>query len=89
MSVLCMWPETDGVYTFSMFSDTVNMLDALIKPGGYICIYNAKYLFTETDIFKHYKCVETNHSETGFVTKYHKTSETVQHVYPYFLFQKI
>jgi hypothetical protein len=62
----------------------------LLNKDGYLCIYNSKYLFTETDLFKNkYKYVDTNYKETGFVTKYHKNYKKITIQYPYFLFKKI
>lgn len=90
MSILCMWPESDGEYTFDIFSKTLNSIDKLLKKNGYLCIYNSKYLFSETNLFKKkYKLIQTNHKETGFVTKYHKNNKKIEVNYPYFLFQKI
>ena len=89
-SVLCRWPESEGEYTFKTFENTLEIIDYLLKKDGYLCIYNSKYLFTETNLFKNkYEKINTNHKETGFVTKYHNNNNNINFQYPYFLFKKI
>lgn len=90
-SVLCRWPENEGVYTFETFEKTLGIIDNLLNKDGYLCIYNSKYLFCETNLFlsKKYERVNTSHKKTGFVTKYHKNNEKINSDYPYFLFKKI
>ena len=88
-SVLCLWPESDGIYTFETFEKTLKSIDNLLNKDGYLCIYNSKYLFCETELFsKKYKKIITNYKDTGFVTKYNKNNEIVNN-YPTFLFKKI
>ncbi len=90
MSVLCSWPESEGKYTFDIFLDTINLIDNLLEKDGYLCIYNSKYLFTETQIFKDkYEIIETKYKDTGFVYKYHSNNEKIKDNYPYFLFKKL
>lgn len=50
-SVLCVWPENTGEYTFETFEETLKIIDDLLNVEGILCIYNSKYLFTETIIF--------------------------------------
>jgi hypothetical protein len=89
MSVLCRWPESAGEYTFKTFTETLDLIDNLLDKDGYLCIYNSKYLFTDTILFKQkYKIVETKHKETGKVFKYTFDNKIIQN-YPHFLFQKI
>jgi len=89
-SVLCRWPESEGEYTFETFEDTLGLIDNLLNKDGYLCIYNSKYLFCETNLFlnKKYEKIETSHKETGFVTKYHKDNKKINDNYPFFLFKK-
>lgn len=90
MSVLCSWPERDNNYTFDIFNSTINDIDKLLENNGYICIYNSKYLFTESDVFEEkYKIIETKNTDSGFVTKYEKNNNMKVFKYPYILFQKI
>lgn len=90
MSVLCRWPEEHGEYTFETFEETLNIIDNLLNIDGYLCIYNSKYIFTETDLFNEkYQIVETEYKETGFVYKYHKDGIKLDYSYPYYLFKKI
>jgi len=90
-SVLCRWPEsTVENYTYQRFEHTLKFIDNLLNKDGYLCIYNSKYLFTETDLFLNkYQKIDTIHTETGFVTKYHKNNRKINFNYPYFLFKKI
>ena len=89
-SVLCIWPENEGVYKFETFENTLEIIDNLLNKDGYLCIYNSKYLFCETNLFinKKYEKINTLHKETGFVTKYHKNNEKITYDYPFFLFKK-
>jgi hypothetical protein len=89
MSVLCQWPESHGEYSFDLFSKTLEDIDKLVEMDGYICIYNSKYLFIDTEISKNYKIIETKHKETGFVYKYSKDLSTRVMNYHHYLFQKI
>jgi len=88
MSVLCVWPEERGEYSFETFSRTLELIDSLLKKEGYLCIYNSKYVFTDTEVFKKYKVINTDCKETGFVYKYDKYGKKINN-YPYFLFQKL
>lgn len=89
-SVLCKWPESEGEYTFQTFENTLGSIDNLLNKDGYLCIYNSKYLFCETNLFlnKKYEKVETSHKASGFVTKYHKNNKKMNIIYPFFLFKK-
>jgi hypothetical protein len=90
-SVLCRWPESKGVYTFETFENTLEIIDSLLNKDGYLCIYNSKYLFSETNLFlnKKYEKINTSHKKTGYVTKYHKNNNIINNNYPFFLFKKI
>jgi len=89
-SVLCGWPENEQEYTFETFEKTLKLIDNLLNKDGYLCIYNSKYLFCETYLFrnKKYKKIKTSHKETGFVNKYHKDNTKINYEYPFFLFKK-
>lgn len=81
MSVLC-------GNNFKLFNNTVKYIDDLLEEDGYLCIYNAKYLFEEADVFKEkYKIVETNYKDSGFNKKYDKSNNLIEN-YPYILFKK-
>ena len=87
MSVLCIWSESHGEYSFELFKNTLNIIDELLENNGYLCIYNSKYLFTDTELFKEkYEKIETNYKETGFVYKYDSNNKRLNYEYPYFLF---
>lgn len=103
-SVLCMWPENKNFkYTFKTFEKTLELIDSLLNKDGYLCIYNSKYLFCESNVFfnKKYKKINTFSNKkkikfpleklkkiSGFVTKYHKNGKKINNIYPFFLFQK-
>ena len=89
MSVLCKWPENVGEYTYKTFTDTLYIIDNLLEINGYLCIYNSKYLFTETELFKKYQAIETKHKDTGFVYKYHNDGNKCKYNYPFYLFKKL
>ena len=80
-------PECDGKYDFEQFNKTLTDIDSFLKPNGLLCIYNSKYIFTDSDISTNYICIETNHKETGFVYKYNKNENRINN-YPYYLFKK-
>lgn len=88
MSVLCVWPENTGHYSFELFNSTINDLDKHININGYICIYNSKYILDETDVSHKYKKIKTEYKSSGFVNKYYKNNNKITN-YEYFLFQKI
>lgn len=88
MSVLCVWPENAGSYSFELFNKTINDLDKHLNINGYICIYNSKYILEECDISHKYKKVKTDHKYSGFVNKYNKKNNKIVN-YEYFLFQKM
>lgn len=87
MSVLCKWPENTDNYYFELFEKTLIEIDKLLNIDGYLCIYNSKYLFTDSIISKKYSIVNTEYKDTGFVTKYDKNNKKIKN-YPYFLFRK-
>ena len=73
MSVLCNWygPGLEGEYQFETFKDTLNLIDKLLEKNGYLCIYNSKYIFTETELFKKkYEIINTKYNKSGFVEIY-------------------
>ena len=75
--------------TFQTFENTLELIDNLLNKDGYLCIYNSKYLFCETDLFiNKYEEVDTSHKETGYVTKYHSDNKKIDSNYPFFLFRK-
>jgi len=92
MSVLCRYGKNvnEDYYTFEIFQETLKSIDNLLNKDGYLCIYNSKYLFTETKLFKQkYKIVETKFKESGFVPKYRYDNKKIKKKFSYFLFKKI
>lgn len=94
MSVLCIWPEdkhpdTFKDYNYNEFVSTVSVIDEQLNLNGYLCIYNTKYLFVETDIFKKkYKIVKPC-QHIPFVHNYTKNNNRATKQLPYFLYRKI
>lgn len=93
MSVLCIWPENQEAfksYTYNEFIYMVNMIDEQLNLNGYLCLYNTKYLFVETDIFKKkYKIVKACNPVPGFVYNYTKNNNRITKQFPYYLYRKI
>ena len=60
MSVLCRWPETENlddcssIYSFTKFEDQIKILDRYLTVNGVLVIYNANFLFMETQISRFY-----------------------------------
>jgi hypothetical protein len=77
LSVLCMWPPKKGVvYKFSVFEETIALLDSLLEVGGYLCIYNGMYLFEESATFCKYIPVDIDYKNIGFINTYHKPEKS-------------
>ena len=90
MSVLCRWPEKEGDYTFDTFNETIYIINKLVVKNGYLCIYNSKFAFTDTTIFKQkYMIVDTINKDSGFVHKYTPNNKQKIMNYPHYLFKKI
>lgn len=87
MSVLCVWPESAGSYYFADFEQVINDIDSHLNIGGYLCIYNSKYTFTDTIVSKNYITINTMIKNTGFVQKYSKEGIPISS--PYYLFKKV
>ena len=58
-SVLCRWPDKKE-YTFEIFQKTIRQIDSLLNDNGIFILVNAKFLFTETDVFKNYTIENVN-----------------------------
>ncbi len=88
MSVLCVWPESVKPYSFELFQATLNVIDQHVAPDGYLCVYNSTYCVTDHFTSSQYEAVSTDHTETGFVTKY-SSDRVVATPYPHWLFVKV
>ncbi len=96
MSVLCRWPETEkvlsskGIYEFEKYNDMINELDSLLNINGYLVIYNANYLFSDSDIFSKYEIItDTTINESGFVHKFNKQNEKLSYNNNEVIFKKL
>ena len=87
MSVLCRWPESMGEYKKEEFDEVIKGIDEIVKEGGYVCIYNSKYIIDETKEYERYERVKTKVKDSGFVRKYRETGEEIKG-YPYYLYKK-
>ena len=80
MSSLCLFPEADrpsgdnGTFPFSAFDDLLSEIDANLRPGGLLVVYNASYQFRLSGIARGYDLVEADVVvENGFVNKLHRS----------------
>lgn len=81
MSVLCIYPQSKRrnglktLYPFERYDETLIGIDALIRPGGLLVIYNSNYRFWDSSIRKKYRYEAREKFETnGFVPKFSKNS---------------
>jgi chemotaxis methyl-accepting protein methylase len=88
MSVLCVWPENMGEYKICDYNSVISEIDKKLKIGGYLVIYNSKYIFTDTLTSKGYIAIDTVVKDSGFVKKYNINGEPINN-YPYYLFKKV
>jgi hypothetical protein len=64
MSVLCRYPATKSVancseiYPFERFEEACSGLDALLRPSGYLVLYNTNYRFTDTVTATDYEVID-------------------------------
>lgn len=77
MSVLCRWPETRemddiaAVFPFANFARQTAYLDTLLKPGGFLVIYNASYSFLHAEASAGYDLIVHPRVRTaGFVRRF-------------------
>ena len=97
MSVFCKWPESSTkCYIFDEFEESLSIIDKLLNVGGYLCLYNTKFLFEQTEVFEKYMIVPTKHNINGYVKKYEKNGTFINYhelkaefYYGNFLFKKI
>jgi hypothetical protein len=100
MSVLCRWwtginkgdlKDCSKVYSFTQFSEQVEMLDGLIKDGGYLIIYSANFRFTDTAVSKKYEPIQIpGYIESGTVAKFSINNQYLEDQnYEYSIFKKI
>jgi len=96
MSVLCRWPATEKrddcsrVYPFRRFERAVTRLDALLREGGLLVIYNANFRFTDTTVSSRYEPLEVpGVDDSGFVHLFAPTNRKLaDQTYPHAVFRK-
>ncbi len=76
-------------YTLQKFNNTLLNIDKLLKVGGYLCIYNSRYIFSDSIIFNKYKIIKTNtkKSTDSGINLNAKNQKVIN--YPHVIFQKI
>jgi SAM-dependent methyltransferase len=97
MSVLCRnaetWsvPNCSEVYPFERFEEACSSLDALLRPGGYLVLYNTNYRFTDTRTATSYEVVDFDCvRESGVVVKFDiDGSRSDDQVYAHCVFRKL
>jgi len=98
MSVLCVWPETAAVddispfMTFEQFEKHLKNLDAHLRPGGHLVIYNASFCFSDSRVAVNYEPILIEgQSDSGFVRKFdaRNRSRGEDFTYPYVIFRKL
>ena len=89
MSVLVRNPDISNSYSFNIFESTLSYIDKYLKVGGYICIWNSRFRFTDAVISCKYTAIKTRHTDSGFNQKYDKFYKKEVNDYKYILFKKI
>jgi SAM-dependent methyltransferase len=96
MSVLCRYPETESVpncseiYPFERFEEACSSLDALLRPGGYLVLYNTNYRFTDTVTATGYEVIDLDDLRvSGSVEKFDiDGSRSNEQIYVHCVFRK-
>jgi SAM-dependent methyltransferase len=96
MSVLCRKPATESVpncseiYPFERFEEACSSLDALLRPGGYLVLYNTNYRFTDTVTATGYEVIDFDDvRESGDVVKFDiDGSRSYDQIYAHCVFRK-
>ena len=89
LSVLTRNPDPDKTYTFDLFEETLEIINRYIKHGGYLCIWNSLFEFTDSNVSKNYVPILTKHTDSGSTQKYYKDYITKKETnYPFVLFKK-
>lgn len=64
MSVLCRWPDSKDIsdighlYPFERYEGALEFLDAQLRVGGLLSIYNANFTFCDSPLYERYKVVD-------------------------------
>jgi hypothetical protein len=96
MSVLCRWPATmhrddcSRIYPFRRFERAVAHLDALLRPGGLLVIYNANFRFSDTTLAPAYEALRVpGLDDSGFVHLFSRQNRKLEdQSYPHSVFRK-
>ena len=97
MSVLCHWPEAkkmddiSSVFPFARFEESLHLLNAHLKPGGLLVIYNSNYCFKDSSLYRLYQPVVSDCvTGSGFVHKFSPSGRKIEGLfYPETLFRKL
>jgi hypothetical protein len=84
MSVLCRWPtlelseDASELFPFAQYLQMAAMLDAQLRPGGLLVIYNSHYNFADTDLVSGYEIVlDPAIEDNAYVKKYDRHSREI------------
>jgi hypothetical protein len=97
MTVLCRSPHTynkkdcSGIYTFAQFEKQIALLDTLLNENGLLVIYNANFLFTDTETAASYKPLKIpDYTDSGVVPKFSKSNKLLaDQSYAFTVFRKL
>jgi 2-polyprenyl-3-methyl-5-hydroxy-6-metoxy-1,4-benzoquinol methylase len=84
MSVLCRWPtlehseDASELFPYAQYLEMVAMLDAQLRPGGLLAIYNAHYSFADTELVCGYEIVlDPAVADNAYIKKYDRRSREI------------
>ncbi len=81
--------NSSGIYPFDAFESACRELGRLVRPGGYLVIYNANYRFTDTETSRGFSVAAFGSEESGFVAKFDKDeTRSDDQAYAHCVFQK-
>jgi hypothetical protein len=93
MSVLCKWPETEGlsncssVYDFKDFEKEILFLTKNLNFNGLFVIFNSSFFFEDTKIFKYFDTIKVKASNED-IEKFDKNNNKSFIKSKNFIFQK-
>ena len=97
MSVLCVWPKSknaddiSGLFSFETFSALLEELDACVRMGGVMVVFNANYRFDDATVSRKYRQISPATGSSGFVHKFDRQGRRCPDfdAYSGVIFQKI
>lgn len=84
MSVLCRWEDTknvdsiENIYPFNKFNESIKLLFSLLKPGGFLVVYNANFLVEDSEVASFLEPIKLDEiKDSGFVHKFNKQNKKI------------